>query len=75
MLRGFQGEGGVGRASKMTAGTIASRAPVRLTVVETPKCLYNGKSYQIKPKSDSIYHFPIDLKPNERRFDSKSIGK
>ena len=23
-----------------------------------------SKSYQIKPKSDCIYHFPIDLEPN-----------
>ena len=25
-----------------------------------------SKSYQIKPESDCIHHFPIDLEPNER---------
>ena len=34
-----------------------------------------SKSYQRKPKSDSIYHAPIDLEPNGRLFGSKSIGK
>ena len=33
------------------------------------------ESYQINPKSGCIYHFPIDLEPNGRLFDSKSIGK
>ena len=33
------------------------------------------KSYQIKPISDCIYHFPIDLEPNRRPFCSKSIRK
>ena len=27
-----------------------------------------SKSYQIKPKSDSIYHFSIQLEPNGRPF-------
>ena len=27
-----------------------------------------SKSYQVKPKSDCIYHFPIYLEPNERPF-------
>ena len=34
-----------------------------------------SKSYYINPKSDCIYHFPIDLDPNGRPFVSKSIGK
>ena len=33
------------------------------------------ESYQINPKSDCIYHPPIDLDPNGRAFGSKSIGK
>ena len=34
-----------------------------------------SKSNEIKPKSDCIYHFPIDLKPNgQRPFGFKSIG-
>ena len=33
------------------------------------------KSYQIKPKSECIYHFLIDLEPNGRPFGSRSIGK
>ena len=33
------------------------------------------KSYQIKPKSGCIYHFPTVLKPNGCPFGSKSIGK
>ena len=33
------------------------------------------KSYEIKPKSDCSYHFPIDLEPNGRPFGSKSIVK
>ena len=33
-----------------------------------------SKPYQIKPKSDCIYHFPIDLELNGRAFGSKSIG-
>ena len=32
-------------------------------------------SYKINPKSDCIYHFPIDLKPNGRSFGFKSTGK
>ena len=36
------------------------------------KCHTHGeifsKSCQIKPKSDCIYHFPIDLEPNGRPF-------
>ena len=31
--------------------------------------------FQIKLKSDCIYHFLIDLEPNGRPFDPKSIGK
>ena len=34
-----------------------------------------SKSYQINQKSYWLYHFPIDLDPNERPFGSKSIGK
>ena len=34
-----------------------------------------SKSYQIKPKSDCIHHFQIDLEPNGCPFGSKSIGK
>ena len=34
-----------------------------------------SKSYEIKPKSDCVYPFPIDLEPNGRPFGSKSIGK
>ena len=34
-----------------------------------------SKCYQIKPKSDCIYHFPIDLETNGRPFGYKSIGK
>ena len=34
-----------------------------------------SKSYQIKLKSDCIYHFPIDLELNGRPFAFKSIGK
>jgi len=30
-----------------------------------------SKSYWIKPKSDCIYHFPIDLEPNGRPIDSE----
>ena len=33
------------------------------------------KSYQINPKSDCIYQFPINLESNGRLFGSKSIGK
>ena len=29
----------------------------------------------LNPKSDCIYHFPIDFDPNERPVGSKSIGK
>ena len=32
------------------------------------------KSYQIKPKSDCIYHFPIDLETKGPLFGSKYIG-
>ena len=32
-------------------------------------------SYSIKPNSDCIYHFSIDLEPNGRPFVSKSFGK
>ena len=35
-----------------------------------------SKSYQMKPKSDCIYHAPIDLEPNEKcQFGFKSIRK
>ena len=34
-----------------------------------------SKFYQIKSKSDSNYHFPIDLDPNGRPYRSKSIIK
>ena len=34
-----------------------------------------SKSYEINPKSDCIYHFPIDLDPKIRPFAFKSIGK
>ena len=37
--------------------------------------LFFSKSYQVNPKSDCIYHFPIDLEPNGRPFGSKVIGK
>ena len=30
--------------------------------------------FQIKPKSDCVYHFQIDLEPKGRPFGSKSIG-
>ena len=33
-----------------------------------------SKFYQIKPKPDCFYHFPIDLDPNERPLGSNSIG-
>ena len=33
-----------------------------------------SKSYKIKPKSECIYNFPIDLELNGRSFGSKSIG-
>ena len=32
-----------------------------------------SKSYLIKPKSDCIYHAPIELEPNGHQFGSKSI--
>ena len=31
------------------------------------------KSFQINQKSDCIYHFPIDLEPNERPFGSLMV--
>ena len=34
-----------------------------------------SESYSLKPKSDCIYHFLIDLEPNVRPFGFKSIGK
>ena len=34
-----------------------------------------SKSYWLKPKSDCIYYFPIDLEPNGRPFGSKSMSK
>ena len=34
-----------------------------------------SKFYQIKPKSDCICHFPIDLEPNGCPFGPQSIGK
>ena len=34
-----------------------------------------SKSYQIKPKSDWIYHLPTDLEQDGRPLCSKSIGK
>ena len=34
-----------------------------------------SKSYSINPKSDCIYHFPIDLDPNGCPNGSKLIGK
>ena len=34
-----------------------------------------SKSNWIKPKSECIYHAPIDLEPNGHPFGSKSIGK
>ena len=34
-----------------------------------------SKPYQIKPKSDCIYHFTIDLEQNGGPFGFKSIGK
>ena len=37
--------------------------------------VHTEKSYQIKPKSDCIYHFPIDLEPNGRLFGYEFIGK
>ena len=36
--------------------------------------IHAEKSYSINLKSDSIYHFPIDLEPNGRPFVFKSIG-
>ena len=33
-----------------------------------------SESYWTKPKSDCIYHFPIDLESNGRTFGSKSTG-
>ena len=33
-----------------------------------------SKYYLIKPKSECMYHAPIDLEPNRRSFGSKSIG-
>ena len=40
-----------------------------------PQFYYTEKSYQINPKSDCIYHFPVDLEPKGRPFGSKSIGE
>ena len=37
--------------------------------------VHTEKSYQINPKLNCIYHFPIDLEQNGRPFGSKSIGK
>ena len=34
-----------------------------------------SKLCEIKPKSDCIYHFPVDKEPNGRPFGSKSIEK
>ena len=34
-----------------------------------------SESCKIKPKSDCIYHFPIDLERNGIQFGSRSIGK
>ena len=43
-------------------------------------CMYThreifSKFYQIDPILDCIYHFLIDLEPDGRPFESKSIGK
>ena len=44
--------------------------------VQTVGLSYTQKSYfYINPKSDCIYHFPVDSDPNGRPFVSKSIGK
>ena len=32
-----------------------------------------SKSYEMKPKSDCIYHFPSDLDPNGRPFGDQSV--
>ena len=34
--------------------------------------MHTEKSYHIKPKSDCIYHAPIDLEPNGRPFGSEN---
>ena len=41
------------------------------------KIVLNTKKYfcEVKPKSDFMYHFPIDLESNGRLFRSKSIEK
>ena len=54
-------------ASTASAGLLTTRRastsmrPVRLSSTHRENFL---KSYKIKPKSDCIYHFPIDLEAN-----------
>ena len=53
----------------------------RIFTMSIPQYLKNihltqtDKSHWIKPKSDYIFHFPIDFYPNGLPFGYKSIGK
>ena len=52
---------------------------LRAKVQQKRECVHTetffSKCNSIKPKSDCIYHFPIDLEPNRRPLGSKSIGE
>ena len=44
--------------------TRVSHLPMRRVQRLDDLNIHTEKSYRIKPKSDCIYHFPIDLDPN-----------
>ena len=56
-----------------------------LNIVQSPSAVFCWRDFWLrgidfwfwlnKPKSDCMYHFPIDLEANEIPFNSKSIGK
>ena len=60
--------------ASLSEGCTPSWAGVELSVPRAHSEIF-AKSYYINPKSDCIYHFPIDLEPNGRPFGSKSTGK
>ena len=54
--------------------TMHKTCPRNLWILYTHREIFS-KSYKIKPKSDCIYHFPIDLGTKRTSvYGSKSIG-
>ena len=65
----------VQKVTSFNRDTLFTRISNFRTAVEYTQGEISSESYSITPKSDSIYHYPIDFKPNRHLFHCELNGK